>query len=913
MDQAARKTRDLGSAAEKLSAQKAGFTEVGRSMLAVGTVAAVAVGLAIKSFADFDAKMSQVKTLSHASADDMKLLTSAALHMGQAIGYSANDVADAEIELVKAGRSTAEIMGGALKGSLELAAAGQIEVSKATEIATIAMTQFALKGKDIPHVADLLSAGADKALGGVGDLGEALKSGGLVAAQFGVSLDETVGTLSAFANAGLLGETAGTDLRQMLLKLGNPSKEAADKMKELGISIYDASGKFVGINNLSLQLFKTLHDKTPDVRNSAEAIIFGSRAIAGANVLYNEGGKSGGGIQKWTNAVNDAGFASRQASGKMDNLKGDISKLGAAFNTDIIESGSGANDALRMVVKGATGLLTVIGNLPGPLLGVGLGITGVVAGTALLGGGFLIAVPKIAAMQAAMKGLNITGKGLALNFGKGGLIMAALAAITVGMAGAGSQAELTAEQLAKIDAASTGSTKSLDKLFTNADGAFKSGANGIDGFKSALNGLYSSDFFKSDQANKNVGGFFDSISFGATTLATDLKKFESQFKHMGTVLADTAKTDFPAANDQFQKYIEMAGGGKEATRQLLEAMPDYKAELISLAGDMGKTLTPAQLLNLAMGKGALASQIAAASTAKQNAALDDLSGKSITATGDIKGLADAIKGFGGAQLDVNAAEREFQAAIDDVTKSVTDNGTSLDIGTDAGRQNQASLDAIAKTALSAASAIVTQTGSQEDATKAVQDGRDALIVALGQFGITGAAAQTYADKLGLIPGNVGTAVTITGVDDASAKIDILRGKLEGIAKYKTDVQVTATQNLKGTGAFLKKPSADGNMFVGGTAKAFADGGIQSGIYAGRPGGLYKFAEPETGWEAFISGKPGQNARNRSIWADAGQRLGIQAPASTTTHTTHAPITINQVVDPIGTGMAVQRRLQGKAA
>jgi TP901 family phage tail tape measure protein len=101
------------------------------------------------------------------------------------------------------------------------------------------LTQFNLTGKDVPHVADLLAAGADKALGGVSDLGEALKSGGLVASQFGVSLEETIGTLSAFANAGLLGETAGTDLRQMLLKLADPSAQASQDDDEARDRIYD--------------------------------------------------------------------------------------------------------------------------------------------------------------------------------------------------------------------------------------------------------------------------------------------------------------------------------------------------------------------------------------------------------------------------------------------------------------------------------------------------------------------------------------------------------------------------------------------------------------------------------------------------------------------------------------------------
>lgn len=58
-----------------------------------------------------------------------------------------------------------------------------------------------------------------------------------------------------------------------------------------------------------------------------------------------------------------------------------------------------------------------------------------------------------------------------------------------------------------------------------------------------------------------------------------------------------------------------------------------------------------------------------------------------------------------------------------------------------------------------------------------------------------------------------------------------------------------------------------------SVQAFANGGMASGIYKGRPGALYKFAEPETGWEAFISGKNSQRMRNIGIWQEAGKRLG----------------------------------------
>lgn len=71
--------------------------------------------------------------------------------------------------------------------------------------------------------------------------------------------------------------------------------------------------------------------------------------------------------------------------------------------------------------------------------------------------------------------------------------------------------------------------------------------------------------------------------------------------------------------------------------------------------------------------------------------------------------------------------------------------------------------------------------------------------------------------------------------------------------------------------------ANGMMFDKGQMLAFANGGIKqgfpTGIYSGRVGAIHKFAEPETIWEAYVSGKPSQKERNQKILQEAARRLG----------------------------------------
>jgi hypothetical protein len=74
---------------------------------------------------------------------------------------------------------------------------------------------------------------------------------------------------------------------------------------------------------------------------------------------------------------------------------------------------------------------------------------------------------------------------------------------------------------------------------------------------------------------------------------------------------------------------------------------------------------------------------------------------------------------------------------------------------------------------------------------------------LGQFGITGDAANTYADKLGLIPGNVNTSVNLT--DNASAKLLTIQEMLDSIPAYK-QITVNATMRQSGVGDIDHDPS-----------------------------------------------------------------------------------------------------------
>jgi TP901 family phage tail tape measure protein len=353
--------KDLGGELDK--AAKAGkLDNTIRATAALGLgLTGMAAG-AVKMSMDFEKSMSAVSAATHASAGDLGQLRAAAIQAGKDTQYSATGAADAITELSKAGVHTADILGGGLKGALDLAAAGQIDVGEAAQTAASAMTQFGLSGNQVPHIADLLAAAAGKAQGSVHDMGYALNQSGLVASQFGLSIEDTTGALAEFASAGLLGSDAGTSFKTMLLAMANPTDITKNKMDELGISFYDAQGKFIGVAGVAQVLQTRLKDLTEEQRNQALGQIFGNDAIRAASILYKDGA---GGVQKWAKAVNDTGYASTTAAKLTDNLAGDLERLRGSLETVAIESGGGATGGLRKLTQGANAAVNAFADLPG--------------------------------------------------------------------------------------------------------------------------------------------------------------------------------------------------------------------------------------------------------------------------------------------------------------------------------------------------------------------------------------------------------------------------------------------------------------------------------------------------------------------------------------------------------------------
>lgn len=617
-------------------------------LLAVGAPLAAGVGYAVKAYSDFAGRMAQVQSLSHANASQMGVLRDAAMTMGSQFGQSANDVADAEAELIKAGIGVKDLMGGALKGALALAAAGQEDVGQAAETASIAMTQFKLSGSDIPHVADLLAAGADKALGSVGDLGFGLKQGGLVASQFGLNIDQTIATLSAFASAGLLGQDAGTSMKTMFLQLMNPTKQAQQQLDDLGISTHDAAGNFVSITDLAGQLQTKMGGLTAAQRGQAMATIFGSDALRAANILYANGAQ---GMQKWIDTVNEQGFAAEQAAGKMNSLQGDMTKLKNAFQTAMIDMGSSSDGFLRPVIQGATDAIHTFQAIPEPVKSIGFAIAGVGGVSLIALGGIAKLVTKFADFKTATESLGIsTDK---LNGKLKGTVTAGLsvaAAFTAARVAGTALESLdgTDKKLGISDATLNNIIKTKDVLSATSDITKN--------FSKDIHGTSFKDLFGQATGKDGLLWLYqgDQMLGKITGHSAALDVYQSKMQSVSSTLSNLVTSGgAPRATAQFASLNDAVGGGRANAQKLLDMMPSFRDSLVNQATAAGMSADKSTILNLALGKTQIAGQQAQAG--------GQAAAAGITAAGDASDAAQQrIDDF--TKSNVKAAQSFFDSS-----------------------------------------------------------------------------------------------------------------------------------------------------------------------------------------------------------------------------------------------------------
>ena len=347
-----------GGVAGALGSIGAAAETAGRALtLGVTAPLMTAAGAAIRTGMEFDSSMSNVYSLMtslNLTQADMDELRQTAIRMGATTKFSASEAADAMGYMALAGWNNKQTIE-ALPGVLNLAAAANMDLAKASDIVTDTMTPFGMAASRAGEAADVFAYAQANSNTTVEGLGEAMKYAAPTADAFGMTLQDTASAMGVLANAGIKGSQGGTTLNAMLRDMKKNAKNGAIAIGQTKVALTNADGSYRSYAAIIRDIDKATSSMTASQRDAALGAIFGDESLKGILATLKQGPDALDEMTKGLYACE--GAAKEMAETAENNLQGDLTKLGSGVSTMGIALHDFFVPAIRQTVQAVTGLV----------------------------------------------------------------------------------------------------------------------------------------------------------------------------------------------------------------------------------------------------------------------------------------------------------------------------------------------------------------------------------------------------------------------------------------------------------------------------------------------------------------------------------------------------------------------------
>lgn len=875
MLQAANATRQVGTVAAKLAQQREAFQTLGRGLVVTGAAMVGTVALVVRAAAQWESAWAGVTKTVDGTPEQLAQVESGLRGLTKILPASHQEIAAVaeaagqlgiQTPFVVAFTRTMIDMGettnlSAQEAAMSLAQFMNIMGTSQQQASNLGSSVVALGNNFATTERDIVAMGLR--LAGAGK-------------QIGLTEGDVLGLATALSSVGIEAEAGGSAMSKVMIDIASSVESGGERLEQFartaGMSADKFARKWRSNPTEALAAF---------VRGLANAEKQGSSAIG---VLQEMGItevrmrdallRSAAAADMFSDAIALGNEAFREntalaeeAQKRYATVESRIRIAGNAINDAAISFGEVLLPAVGAAADAVAGFADFMGNLPAPVMAaitIGTGLVGVLA---FVGGTALLAVPKIAQFKVALEVLGISMRGLSIAGGAalGGLT--ALIGIIGAVAAAQAEARMKAESYADALAQGTDATRNMIAQNLTAERSFLWLSTGSLADHAETLGLSLRTVAEAVQGNRDA---FEEV-MDAITAAE-----QEGYKPM-----EDANLALYGAAVRLRQGIEDEIGSLERAREILDQTNEITEEN--------------------------AETTSVAATAYLEAARE---AEGLTRTLDeLIDTVNEANGVGQDAITSNIRYREALAKVDETiakAKAGTEGySLTLDLNTREGQQNMKMLVDLAKEAQDAARKQYELDGNTDNYRKTLQNSRDTLIQRARDLGYTAEEAQNLADKIFSIPSATEWKM-IADTRNAQATIDRFIYTNNG-RRVNIIVDGVVGRQVHGSSVIAR---ADGGI------EEYADGGFPTGIYRGRPGGIHKFAEPETGWEAYISGKPSQRDRNIGLWVEAGRRLGVlgqstSAPMPTIAHIDKADM--RQLAAMVADALRDVRRADGVSA
>lgn len=314
---------------------------------------------AVRTGMNFDSAMSQVAATMGKSVDEIQDLRDFAKEMGAKTAFSASQAAEALNFMALAGYDAKKSMQ-MLPNVLNLAAAGGMELARASDMITDTQSALSLTMEETTDLVDQMAKTASKTNTSVSQLGDAMLTVGGTAKTMKGGTVELAAALGILADNGTKGAEGGTALRNVLMTMSSAKFEKT--FGALGVSAYDSEGKMRELKDVLADMNAVMSNMTDKEKTQLISKTFNKFDLKNVNALLATS------TERWdklTTEISEASGASEaMAETQLDNLTGNVTKLKSAYEGVQIEISDKLTPTLNDFVKlGTEGLSDITSGL----------------------------------------------------------------------------------------------------------------------------------------------------------------------------------------------------------------------------------------------------------------------------------------------------------------------------------------------------------------------------------------------------------------------------------------------------------------------------------------------------------------------------------------------------------------------
>lgn len=359
---------------QKLGGVKERVKSAAKTALAVGTAAAIGIGVSsAQDYLQFDKQMMKVKALTGATAEEFQVLKEKAMEVGKTTIFTSDEAAAGMEKFALAGYKPNEIIS-ALPPMFDLAAASGEDFIMISDLISDYMKAFNLDSKQIGTAADVMANAMSRSNVTIEALGESFKYTASSADAFKVDLATMTSALGVMADQGLKGSQGGTALNAALSKLSDSSIQK--KLKSLGINIKNSKDEFVGLSEVIRQLDKKTASMDGLDKQALLFNLFGERGKRAMNLLLTATKEVNGvvyqgadALEQFSNESNNAyGKAKKMSEIQLDSDSGKWALLKSAISDVKLRIGEfifkgGGKDLVKLATEYANELSNVLAGI----------------------------------------------------------------------------------------------------------------------------------------------------------------------------------------------------------------------------------------------------------------------------------------------------------------------------------------------------------------------------------------------------------------------------------------------------------------------------------------------------------------------------------------------------------------------